>query len=96
MELPEYENIRFKIRYKVIYLEEQRKLLDLNLRAANVIIEMLDAARKNGGVLEERMYAGLPIEVLRMVRKYLISYCKNKEYILYTQADLESFMQKKA
>lgn len=42
------------------------------------------------------MYSALPIEVLRMVRKYLISYTKNKEYILYTQADLESFLQKKA
>ena len=41
MELPEYQSIKFKIKYKVIYLEEQRKLLDLNLRAANVIIEML-------------------------------------------------------
>lgn len=86
--MPEYQSIRFKIGYKVIYLEEQRKLLDLNLRAANVIIEMLEAARSNGGVLEEKMYASLPIEVLRMVRKYLISYTKNKEYILYTQADL--------
>lgn len=88
MDMPEYQSIRFKIRYKVIYLEEQRKLLDLNLRAANVIIEMLEAAKDNGGVLEEKMYASLPIEVLRMVRKYLISYTKNKEYILYTQADL--------
>lgn len=61
MDMPEYQSIRFKIRYKVIYLEEQRKLLDLNLRAANVIIEMLEAAKANGGVLEERMYASLPI-----------------------------------
>lgn len=72
----------------MIYLEEQRKLLDVNLRAANVIIEMLEVAKAYGGVLEMKMYASLPIEVLRMVRKYLISYTKNKEYILYTQADL--------
>jgi hypothetical protein len=86
--LPEYAAIQFKIRYKIIYLEEQRKLLDLNLRAVDVIIDLLEQANRNGGVLEERMFSSLPIDVLRMVRKYLIAYRKNKQYILYSQPEI--------
>ena len=55
----------------MIYLEEQRKLLDLNMKAVNQILDILEKVKQNGGVLERSMYIGLPIEDLRIIRKYL-------------------------
>ena len=54
--LPENAAIRHKIRYKIIYLTEQRKLLDLNLLAAKEVIAILEKCQNNGGKMERAMY----------------------------------------
>lgn len=69
----------------MIYLEEQRKLLDLNLKAVHQIIDILEKVKKNGNVLERNMYMSLPIEDLRIIRKYLVLFEKHNEYVLYSQ-----------
>lgn len=67
-----YAGIRHKIHYKLIYLTEQRKLLDLNLKAVSTVLEILRKCKENGGVLLRSMYEQVPMEMLRMIRKYLI------------------------
>lgn len=84
-DLPQNQNTKFKIKYKIIYLEEQRKLLDINMGAVDAIISILKMAKNNKGTLLPSMYEGLPIEVLRIIRKYLISISQNQPYILYEQ-----------
>jgi hypothetical protein len=37
----QYSKIQHKIRYKIIYLTEQRKLLDINLKASEHILGIL-------------------------------------------------------
>lgn len=47
----EYASIRHKLRYKIIYLQEQRKLLDLNLKACDNILAILAKCKENSGKL---------------------------------------------
>jgi len=51
LEKIEYQNIHHKIRYKIIYLTEQTKLLDGNLEATNAIIKILKKCKQNNDVL---------------------------------------------
>ena len=41
------------------------------MKAVNQILDILEKVKQNGGVLERSMYIGLPIEDLRIIRKYL-------------------------
>lgn len=85
MEMAEFGAIRHKIYYKVVYLTEQRKLLDVNLGAVDAIIGVLEKCRLNEGVLRREMYEKLPIEVIRIIKKYLVAYDKQAVYIAYKQ-----------
>lgn len=44
------------------------------MEAVKVIIGVLEKCRGNGGAIKRGMYEDVPIEVLRRVRKYLITY----------------------
>jgi hypothetical protein len=74
MQMEEYQHIRHKINYKVIYLEEQIKLLDVNLEMTETLIAVLEQCQEKGGRLERQMYENIGVKVLRRIRKYLIDY----------------------
>lgn len=41
------------------------------MKAVNQIVDILERVKHNESVLERSMYLGLPIEDLRIIRKYL-------------------------
>jgi hypothetical protein len=84
-QLEEHASISHKIRFKIIYLTEQRKLLDLNMQAVEAILAILGKCKENGDQMGREMYESMPIEVLRMIRKYLMQYQKQIPYIIYQQ-----------
>ena len=72
--MEEYQPIRHKINYKVIYLEEQIKLLDVNREMTETLIAVLEQCQQKGGRLDRVMYENIGVKVLRRIRKYLIDY----------------------
>ena len=83
--MEEHKAIHHKIRFKLIYLTEQVKLLDLNMEATETLIEILEKCKEKGGRLERNMYDEIDVRILRVIRKYLLEYEQQLPYILYQQ-----------
>lgn len=67
-------------------MTEQRKLIDLNLQAVETILNILKKCKNNSNKLLIDDWKDVPIEILRVVRKYLYEIKKYHSYIVYEQA----------
>ena len=50
-------------------------------------------AKLNDGILQRNMYKDIDIRILRVIRKYLITYQNYIQYIVYKQEDKILFQQ---